>query len=114
MAARTRKIRHDAETREKIRAAHIIRRFQLHFNGKLELSKDQISTGKILLDKCLPDLQSVEYSGDVTVTRPASEMTDDELAAIIARLEGSTALEAHTAPHAAEAPNPMSDSGKLH
>jgi len=66
MPARTKKIRHDENTRAKIQAAHIIRRFQQHVMGDIELSSTQISAGKVLLDKVLPNLTSVEATSEVT------------------------------------------------
>lgn len=66
MAARTTKIRHDDNTRTKIKVAELINRFHRHFMGQCELSPTQISAGKILLDRALPVLQSVEHSGEIT------------------------------------------------
>lgn len=65
MAARTRKIRHDDETRAKIQAAQIINRFQKCLMGEIELSSQQVSCGKSLLDKVLPNLQATELSGEM-------------------------------------------------
>lgn len=60
MAARIRKIRHDDNTRGKIKAAQIINRLQ---NGlltdKVALTAQQVSIGLGLLRKVLPDLQSM-------------------------------------------------------
>ena len=64
MPARTRKIRHDDETRSKIQAALIINRFQDCLSGKITLDAQQVSCGKTLLAKVLPDLQAVAHSGD--------------------------------------------------
>lgn len=64
MAARVRKIRHDDETRAKIQAALIINRFQDCVNGKVELDAQQVSCGKALLAKVLPDLGTVTLQGD--------------------------------------------------
>ena len=69
MPARINKIRHDENTRLKIKTAYIINRFQDHFAGKIELTTTQITAGKILLDRTLPVLQSVEHSGEVTTTK---------------------------------------------
>ena len=66
MAARTVKIRHDAETRAKIQAAQIINRFMACLNGEIELTPQQVSCGKTLLAKVLPDLSAVEHSGEKT------------------------------------------------
>lgn len=68
MAARTRKIRHDDETRAKIKAAQIINRFQSCINGEIDLTAQQVSCGKALLDKVLPNLQAVEGNMETGVT----------------------------------------------
>ena len=64
MAARVRKIRHDDETRAKIQAAQIINRFMDCVNGNIVLDAQQVSCGKALLAKVLPDLQAVTHNGD--------------------------------------------------
>jgi hypothetical protein len=69
MPARITKIRHDENTRMKIKVSHIINRFQQHFDGLLELTSTQIKAGEILLDRALPRLQSVEVSGDISISR---------------------------------------------
>jgi len=65
MAARTNKIRHDDETRKKIQAALIINRMMDCINGKVTLDAQQVSCAKALLNKSLPDLQSVEQNTNV-------------------------------------------------
>ncbi len=65
MAARIRKIKHDDNTREKIRAAQLINRLQSFIDGELELSAQQVKAIEILLKKTLPDLASVEQTGEV-------------------------------------------------
>ncbi len=58
--------KHQTEAcREKIRTSHIIRRLQLHFNGKLELSSAQLTSAKLLLDRVLPVLTAAEVTGEV-------------------------------------------------
>ena len=69
MPPRINKIRHDENTRLKIKVGHLINRFQSHFDGELELSPTQIQAGKILLDRALPVLQSVEVSGEITTSK---------------------------------------------
>jgi len=69
MPARINKIRHDDNTRAKIQVARLINRFQAHFDGECELTATQIQAGKILLDRALPMLQSVEVSGEVSMTK---------------------------------------------
>jgi len=64
MPARVKKIRHDDETRAKIQAAQIINRFQDCLNGKIVLDAQQVSVGKTLLAKVLPDLSAVTLGGD--------------------------------------------------
>ena len=63
MAARTKKIRHDEETRAKIQAAQIINRLYGHVMGEVELDAAQVSSAKTLLGKVLPDLKAVEVEG---------------------------------------------------
>lgn len=64
MAARTRKIKHDDETRSKIQASMIINRFQDCISGKIVLDAQQVSCGKALLNKVLPDLASTILTGE--------------------------------------------------
>lgn len=64
MAARTTKIRHDDETRAKIQAAQIINRFMDCLNGIVTLDAQQVSVGKALLNKVLPDLSSVALGNE--------------------------------------------------
>jgi len=68
MAARVTKIRHDDETRAKIQAAQIINRFMGCINGDIELSPTQVSAGKTLLAKVLPDLSSIEMDANVSMS----------------------------------------------
>lgn len=56
MAARTGKIRHDANTRAKIKTSQIINRLTSHVLTDLELTPSQVSAGLGLLRKTLPDL----------------------------------------------------------
>jgi len=78
MPARTSKIRHDDQTRAKIQAAQIINRFMACMNGDIELTAAQVSCGKTLLNKVLPDLQSVSLDANVgmtvTIAREASDL----------------------------------------
>lgn len=69
MAARVNKIRHDDNTRAKIKVAELCNRFHRHFMGECELTPTQIAAGKILLDRALPTLQSVEVSAEVTTSK---------------------------------------------
>jgi hypothetical protein len=64
MAARTTKIRHDDQTRAKIQAAQIINRFHKCVMGEIMLDAQQVSCGKALLNKVLPDLATTTIAGD--------------------------------------------------
>jgi len=59
--------RHQEDVRTKIQASAIITRLMSAFDGTIELSQVQVNIGKTLLDKALPDLKSMELSGDVNV-----------------------------------------------
>src|SRR5678809_1386586 len=65
MPARTRKIRHDDETRAKIKVSQLANRLTNHALGVIELSQTQVRAIEILLRKVLPDLAAIEHSGDV-------------------------------------------------
>ena len=67
MPARVVKIRHDENTRLKIKVSHLINRMQRFFDGEITLSSAQVNAGRILLDRALPVLQSVEVSGEVSM-----------------------------------------------
>jgi hypothetical protein len=67
MAARTRKIRHDDDTRERIQASQLINRLQDNALGKLkvEMTPGQVRSAEILLKKTIPDLSSTENKTEV-------------------------------------------------
>jgi BioD-like phosphotransacetylase family protein len=64
MAARTVKIRHDEETRAKIKASQLINRLQDHVFNDAGVSATQMKAIEILLRKALPDLSNVTVGGD--------------------------------------------------
>jgi hypothetical protein len=66
MAARTNKIRHDDETRAKIQAGNIINRLHKLIMGEIDMAPHAVSAALGLLRKKLPDLASVEHSGEIT------------------------------------------------
>lgn len=78
MAARANKIRHDEQTRAKIQAAQIINRLMNCVNGEVELSAQQVSAAKTLLNKVLPDLQSIDLGSEggltVTIQKDAADL----------------------------------------
>ena len=65
MAARTRKVQHDDETRRRIRTTQLLNRLKKHALGKLDLAPTQVKALEILLKKALPDLQAVEITGQI-------------------------------------------------
>jgi len=87
MPARTRKIRHDENTRAKIQAAQIINRMMGCVDGKVELTQAQVSCAKALLAKVLPDLSSTSIEGSITID-PLNELLR-EVAAHANRIDKS-------------------------
>ena len=68
MPARVRKIRHDEDTRLKIKAGNIINRLTKLIEGEIEMAPHAVTAALGLLRKSLPDLTSVEHSGELTKT----------------------------------------------
>lgn len=82
MGARTRKIRHDDETRAKIQASQLINRLHSCAMGSVEMTAQQVSAAKTLLDKVLPDLRSIELEAEVVQRTVATKpLSPDEWAA---------------------------------
>jgi len=65
VAARINKIRHDEETRAKIKTSQLVNRLTDHVLGTVDLSATQVSAALGLLRKTLPDLAAVEHTGEV-------------------------------------------------
>lgn len=63
MAARLRKL-HQEDVRAKIQTSQLINRLENHALNGLELSATQIKAIEVLIRKTLPDLSSIELSGD--------------------------------------------------
>jgi hypothetical protein len=66
MAARTNKIRHDDETRAKIKTSQLLNRLQDHALGVVDMSSTQVRAAEVALRKVLPDLQASENKTEVT------------------------------------------------
>lgn len=96
MAARTTKIRHDENTRLKIKTSQLLNRLTNHAFGKVELQPTQVRAIEILLKKTMPDLAQV--SGSVHVTRDPVEMSDADLADIAAGRSARAIAQADGAP----------------
>jgi hypothetical protein len=68
MPARVRKIRHDDETRAKIKAGNIITRLMKFIDGEIVMESAAVTAALGLLKKVLPDMTSVEHSGEISTT----------------------------------------------
>lgn len=66
MAGRPIGRRHQDDVRAKIQASQLVNRLTNHALGKIELSATQIKAIEILLRKSVPDLSSIEHTGEVT------------------------------------------------
>lgn len=61
--------RHSEETRSKIQADALIKRLSSIAMGEVEATPAQVNAAKSLLNKCLPDLKSVDMqSSDGSMT----------------------------------------------
>lgn len=69
MPARVNKIRHDENTRAKIKAGNIINRLQKLVAGQIEMTPHAVTAALGLLRKTIPDLTSVELSGEVSMSK---------------------------------------------
>ena len=66
----------------------LLNRLTDHILGKVELSATQVRGIEVLLKKTLPDLSSVEHSGEVA-TRDVSELSTAELTRRVELLRGA-------------------------
>jgi hypothetical protein len=64
MAARTRKVKHDDFTRERIKTTQLVNRLEKHALGEIAMEPTQVRAIEVLLRKSLPDLSAVTHSGD--------------------------------------------------
>lgn len=76
-----------------IRASMLRNRLENHALGEVEMTATQVRAAEILLKKIIPDLSSVEHSGEVA-HKTVRELSDAELIAIAAgRSAGDTEAE---------------------
>lgn len=68
MSARITKIRHDENTRMKIKAGNIIDRLEKLVAGEIDMKPHAVTAALGLLKKIVPDLTSVEHSGEIKKT----------------------------------------------
>jgi len=69
MAARINKIRHDENTRAKIQAGNIIDRLEKLIAGEVDMKPHAVTAALGLLKKVLPDVTSVEISGEISTSK---------------------------------------------
>jgi hypothetical protein len=91
MAARTRRIFCDDNTRAKIQTTQIIKRLTDHILGNVELNPSQVSAALGLLKKTIPDLSATQHSGTVNLNNNVNDLPDSELADIAATGSNRTA-----------------------
>jgi len=63
MAARMRKT-HQDDVRSKIQTSQLVNRLTDHALGKIELSPTQVRAIEVLIKKTLPDLATLQLTGD--------------------------------------------------
>jgi hypothetical protein len=64
MAARKRRMRMDGQWRQAIQTSMLLNRLQDCAFGKVELTQTRLKAIEILLKKTIPDLSSIELTGD--------------------------------------------------
>lgn len=64
MAARVNKRLHDEQTKRRIQASQLLNRLYSFANAKVKMSQVQVMAAKIMIGKSIPDLKSIEYSGN--------------------------------------------------
>ena len=69
MAARVKKIRHDENTRAKIKVGNILTRLHGLIAGTVDMPPHAVSAALGLLKKVLPDVTSVEITADITTSK---------------------------------------------
>ena len=74
--------RMDSAQKAKIRAAFAAEKLEAHLNGETELTQSQVSAAKILMDKGMPSLQSVES----TEVNEFDSMSEEELKGMVQAL----------------------------
>lgn len=64
MAKRINRPGHSERDTLRIRASQLLNRLESFANGKVELSAAQVQAARIVIGKVVPDLKSVEMTGD--------------------------------------------------
>jgi len=69
--------------RDKIKSGMIIGRLQKCVKGEITMSPSQVNAARILLNKTLPDLKSLDVQASIEATlKPVHQLSDSELMAI--------------------------------
>jgi hypothetical protein len=68
VAARTKRIVHDENTRKKIQTSQIINRLTKHILGTIDLTTSQVRAAEILLNKTLPNLAATHNTEETGKT----------------------------------------------
>ena len=63
MAARKKRF-HDQRTKDLCRARQLLNSLTKFANGKSTMKSAQVLAAKVVIGKCIPDLKSVEVTGD--------------------------------------------------
>ena len=90
MAARSRKVQHDENTRLKIQTSQLVNRLTDHALGKVDLQPTQVKAIEVLLRKTLPDLSSID--GSMTHTHVSHDDALSEIEQVIAESESAHGL----------------------
>ena len=64
MAKRINRPGHSKRDKERIRASQLLNRLEAFVNGKVKLSSAQVQAARVVIGKVIPDLKSVEVTGD--------------------------------------------------
>jgi len=64
MAKRTNRPKHSDRDKDRIRASQLLNRLDAFANGKTDMTTAQVMAARIVIGKVIPDLKSVEVTGD--------------------------------------------------
>ena len=65
MAKRINRPGHSERDKQRIRASQLLNRLDAFVNGKVKLSAAQVQAARVVIGKVIPDLKSVEVTGDL-------------------------------------------------
>jgi hypothetical protein len=76
-----RQLWHPDKVRKRIQVSQLVNRLRKHALGECDMSPTQVKAAEILLRKSLPDLSSVEHSGEI-----AAPLSRDQIIERIAQI----------------------------